>query len=140
MFLTVLDKFRDIGYLIIRVGLGFMIALHGWPKIMGGMETWEGLGGAMESFGITFVPAFWGFMAAVAEFFGGIFLALGLFFRPAAFLLLTTMIVATRMHIVAGDPFIPSVSYPLELGIIFLGLFLMGPGKYALDNNLKKRR
>jgi len=139
MFLKFSEIVQEFGYLILRIGLGIMIALHGYPKIAGGMERWEALGGAMTHLGIDFFPAFWGFMAASAEFFGGIFLALGLFYRPAAFLLTITMIVATAMHIGNGDPFIPSISYPLELGIVFLAMFLMGPRKWAIDNVLDKK-
>lgn len=140
MFFNFSETIQDLGYLILRIGLGFMIMLHGWPKIIGGMERWEDLGGAMTNIGIDFMPAFWGFMAASAEFFGGIFLMLGLFFRPAAFLLFFTMVVATIMHIANSDPFIPSISYPLELGIVFLAMFFIGCRRWALDNVLVKNQ
>jgi putative oxidoreductase len=139
MLLKFSDTVQEIGYFILRIGLGFMIMLHGYPKIAGGMERWTALGGVMSNFGIDFFPAFWGFMAAAAEFFGGIFLMLGLFFRPAAFFLVITMAVATAMHISVGDPFMPKVSYPLELGIVFLAMFFMGQRKWAIDNVLIKK-
>ncbi|MCH8556998.1 MAG: DoxX family protein [Balneolia bacterium] len=140
MFFYFSDTLREIGFLIIRVGIGFMIMLHGFPKIMGGPEMWTGLGGAMGNFGITFAPMFWGFMAAFAEFFGGILLILGFFHRIAALLLLSTMIVAATMHIAQGDDFIPHVAYPIELGIVFLGLFFVGARKWSLDSYFKKKR
>lgn len=64
MFFYFSDTVREIGYLIIRVGIGTMIMLHGFPKLMGGPDTWVFLGGAMENFGITFAPMFWGFMGS----------------------------------------------------------------------------
>ncbi len=133
-FLTA--AYTHVGLLVIRVGLGVMFVIHGWPKITGGVERWEGLGGAMSHIGIGFAPVFWGFMAAIAEFFGGILLALGLLTRPVAFLLAFTMFVATMMHIGAGDDFVPRVSYPLELMIVFIGLILTGAGRLSMDDRL----
>jgi len=140
MFFNFSDSIRNTGYLVIRVGFGFMIMLHGFPKIMGGPETWEQLGMAMGNLGITFAPVFWGFMAAITEFVGGIFLMLGFFHRLTALLLTITMFVATVMHISAGDPFMPAVANPIKMGIVFIGLFLMGPKTWALDNLINKRR
>jgi len=139
MFFKFSESIQELGYFILRIGLGFMIMLHGYPEIAGGMERWEALGGAMIHIGIDFYPAFWGFMAAAAEFFGGIFLMLGLFFRPATIMLVVTMLVATMMHLGIGDPFIPKASYPLELGIVFLAMFFMGPRKWSMDNMLVKK-
>ena len=131
------DRHRDKGLLILRVGIGIMFVCHGWPKIVGGPEKWTWLGGALKAFGIGFAPAFWGFMAAVAEFAGGALLALGLFTRPAAFFLLTTMIVAATMHISNGDPFM-KYSHAVEAGILFLSFLFIGPGKYSLDERLSR--
>jgi len=130
--LASLGKYRDFGLLILRVGLGALFIVFGYPKITGGPEMWEKLGGAVAAFGIHTWPIFWGFMAAFAEFVGGILLVFGLFTRPAAFLLLVTMIVAFTTHFNQGDPF-PVYSRPLELAVVFLGLLLLGPGKHSVD-------
>lgn len=138
------ENLREAGYLILRIGIGFMIMMHGLPKILGGPETWAFLGGAMENLGITFFPVFWGFMAAITEFLGGIFIMLGLFHRIAAILLTFTMGVAVLMHVANGDPFmepgVSDIAYPLELGIVFLALFFMGPRKWAVDNLIWKKK
>lgn len=135
MILTFLDKHRDIGLLILRIGLGCMFLFHGFPKLFGGPEKWERLGGAMAAFGITFIPAFWGFMAAISESLGGICLILGLFLRPACILLAITMLVATISHLSRGDG-LGGASHAIEVGIVFLSLILIGPGKYSLDKKL----
>jgi len=72
-----------LGLMIIRLGLGIAFMIHGAPILMGGPEKWQVLGGAMGYLGINFLPTFWGFMAAFSEFFGALFLILGLFFKPA---------------------------------------------------------
>ena len=131
-----LERYRDYGLLIIRVGVGVVFMVHGWPKITGGAEMWTGLGGAMGVIGIGFAPAFWGFMAAFSEFFGGLLLALGLLARPAALFMCFTMVMATLVHVTGGDGF-GTISHPLKLIFVFAGLLLTGPGKYSIDAGLK---
>ena len=40
MILTFLDKHRDIGLLILRIGFGCLFLFHGLPKLFGGPEKW----------------------------------------------------------------------------------------------------
>jgi putative oxidoreductase len=139
MILTFLNKYRDMGLLILRIGIGVMFLYHGAPKMFGGPENWTGLGQAMSTFGIHFLPGFWGFMSAFAEFFGGILIILGLFFRPACILLTINLMVATSMHLNRGDG-LAVASHAIEDGIVFLSLILIGLGKYSLDEKLKPYR
>ena len=132
-------QLRNIGLLILRVGLGITFMLHGYPKIFGGPEMWAQVGTATQHLGIDFAPMFFGFIAGATEFFGGLFLLLGLFFTPSLVLLLMVMIVATINHIAIGDPF-STYSHSLTMGIVFISLFFIGPGNYNLDRKLQKRR
>ncbi len=136
MILRFLDKYRDIGLLILRVSIGIMFMIHGMPKLIAGPEKWVMLGGTMKSLGVGFAPMAWGFMAALSECAGGLLLALGFFTRPACFCLLSTMIVAASMHISKGDPFV-AYSHAVEAGILFLSLIFIGPGKYSLDDQIR---
>lgn len=131
-FLGRLSKYSSFGLLIIRAGLGIMMILHGYPKLMGGPEKWAKLGKAMGDLGIDFAPEFWGFMAAFAEGVGGLLLLLGFLFRPATALLIITMVVAAFKHLNGGDSVLDS-SHAIELAVVFLGLFFIGPGKYSID-------
>lgn len=126
------ESLLQLGWLVFRVGIGITILLHGVPKITGGTEMWTAIGGSMAIFGIKFAPAFWGFLAAVAESIGGLLFALGLFFRPAAIMLTGTMIVALATHLAAGDSFM-IFGHALDLLIIFTASILIGPGKYSID-------
>jgi len=124
------DRYRDFGLLVLRVGMGVMFIFHGWPMLIGGPEVWQKTGAAMAYTGIKAVPVLWGFMAAFSEFFGGIAVILGLFFRPACMLLAVTMAVAASMHIGKGEG-LKAASHAIEAGIVFLSLIFIGPGTYS---------
>ncbi|GGE58609.1 DoxX family protein [Agrobacterium tumefaciens] len=127
-----LGKYRNTGLLIMRIGIGIMFIVHGFPKLAGGPAGWAELGGSMKVVGVNFLPVFWGFMAAVAETFGGFLLIVGLFFRPACIALVFTMIIAALVHFGKGDG-LGGASHAIELGIVFFSLIFIGPGKYSVD-------
>lgn len=141
MILTSLSRYRELGLLILRLGLGFMFVLHGWPKLMGGPEKWVQLGKAVGAVGLhfseplQFMTSVFGFLAAFAESGGGVLMMIGFFFRPATILIFITMLVATAMHWNNGDDFMAKTSRPLELAIVVGSLILIGPGKYSVDKN-----
>jgi putative oxidoreductase len=126
-----LEKYRDVGLLVIRIGFGLgFLFYHGWGKLTGGPERWAQVGGAMGNFGIDFGHAFFGFLAAFSESVGGLFIALGLFFRPVCALLSITMFVAMVNHYASGRG---SPAHAAKNMFVFLGLIFVGPGKYSLD-------
>ncbi len=130
--LSNLGKHKDLGLLIIRVGLGALMIFHGYPKLLGGPDMWTELGGATEFVGIKFYPVFWGLMAAIAEALGGALVLFGLAFRPACILLVINLVVAAAMHLGKGDGMM-GASHAIELAIVFAGLVFVGPGKYSVD-------
>ena len=133
-------RLKDIGLLVLRLGIGGMFVYwHGWPKISGGTKEWTQIGHAMANLGVTGYPAFWGFMSALAEFVGGICLAVGLFFRPACAFLAFNMFVAALLHYYT-PAMRPMLSYPIEMGIVVVSLLLIGPGDYALGRALWGRK
>ena len=137
-FFSPSSKNLDLGLLILRIGIGLsMMIFHGFGKVKGGPELWTKLGGTMENFGIDFLPVFWGFMAAFSEFFGSFLLVIGVLFRPAAFLLAATMVVAAFRHLNlppgADGAGWSGASHALELLTVYVALFLTGPGKYKLS-------
>jgi putative oxidoreductase len=70
-------------------------------------------------------------MAAVAEAGGGLCLALGILFRPALALLLSTMVVAVAFHLDRGDGF-GKASHAIEAAILFGSLLWIGPGRHRV--------
>ncbi|MBS1772325.1 MAG: DoxX family protein [Bacteroidetes bacterium] len=131
---TKLSKYTDFGLLIMRIGVGAMMMLHGFPKITGGTEKWLSLGKHISHVGINFGYTFWGFMAAISEGIGGLFIILGLFFRPTAFLLFFTMLIAVLTHLssIEGDIW-SDASHAIELCSVFIAMFIMGPGRFSVD-------
>lgn len=126
-----------LGLTVMRVGLGITMMMHGYPKVMGGSETWGMLGGAMTAIGISFAPVVWGAAAAFTELIGGALLALGLLTRPAAALLAFTMFVAAMMHFGNGDGF-KGASHAIEVGIVMIGLLIIGGGRWSIDQAIAK--
>ncbi len=131
-FLAKLGNYKNTGLLIMRLGLGLMFMYHGYSKLLGGPEKWEAVGGAMRYIGISFIPSFWGFLAAATETFGGFLVIPGLAFRPVCVLLAFTMFVASVMHLKNGDG-LATASHAIELCIVFMGLSFVGPGRYSVD-------
>ena len=127
-----LGKYRNTGLLILRVGIGAMMMVHGFPKIMGGPDKWTALGATMTVIGIDLIPVFWGFMAAITEGLGGFLLLLGLFFRPVNMLLAFTMLIAALMHFKKGDGIL-GASHAIELTVLFVALIFIGAWKYSVD-------
>ena len=127
-----ISKYTNFGLLLMRIGVGTMMIVHGFPKLSGGPERWAKIGTAMENLGVATYPTFWGLMAGIAEAFGGALLLLGLAFRPACLLLVFTMIVAATNHFSKGDS-LGVASHAIELAFVFFGLFFIGPGKYSID-------
>ena len=122
---------KNFGLLIMRIGIGIMFILHGYPKLFGGIERWEKLGSSMKYIGVEYAPVVWGFLAGLAEAGGGVLLILGILFRPVCFFMCFTMIIAVLTHFGRGDEFMKA-SHAIELAVVFFSLMFIGPGNYRL--------
>ncbi len=128
------DKRRDLGLLILRLGIGLLFVLaHGLPKLKAGPQMWALLGGSFSRVtGIAFAPAFWGFMAMMSEFGGGLCLIAGVLFRPASALMLFTMAIAFTANIRGEHGFSAGAHASLVYGIVLLSFLFTGPGQLTL--------
>lgn len=124
----------DWGLLVMRLGYAsLLIGLHGGARflrafnyvVLGQPWTFVSL---VENIGLPFAPVF-AVMSALAESIAALFVALGLFTRWAALLIVIDMTVALYNEISKGDPFeLPS--------LYFLGALLFviaGAGRYSID-------
>ena len=103
----------------------------GKQEIAGGQQMWGEIGTTMGNIGINFMPVFWGFMASIAEFGGGLLILLGVFYRSALAMMIFTMFIASLMHYNNGDGF-GGYSHAVESMIVFIGLFVAGAGNIKL--------
>ena len=133
-----LDRYRDAGLLILRLGFGLtFVWYHGYPKVIGGLEGWARTGRAVSHVGITFGYEWWGLLAALSEGIGGLLFAAGLFFRPVCVAMLSVMTVATLDQLSRA---VPAPEHALKNAFVFAGMFLVGPGRYSLDARWRSRR
>jgi putative oxidoreductase len=124
----------DIGLLVVRLFAGLALAFaHGIGKVPPSGRFVERVAGMGFP-----APELFAWLAATAEFGGGLLLALGLLTRPAALLVAGNfLVVAGLAH--AGDPFGDREKPLLFLAIAVL-LALAGPGRYSLDAVLARGR
>ena len=137
MIWNFLEKYRDIGLLIIRFGFGFgFFWFHGKAKLMGGPERWAQIGDTMQLLGIDFWHTFFGFLAAFSESIGGLMIVTGFLFRPAAAMLGFTMLMALLSHLISGQG---NPGHAFKNLFALTGLIIIGPGKYSLDFLIKRK-
>src|SRR3989338_6911501 len=85
--------FNDFGLLLLKIVLGLIFLVHGWPKIKNLKETHANF----EMMG--FKPGvFWGTIVAMVEFFGGLLLIAGLFTQLGAILIAVQMFGSHRLE------------------------------------------
>lgn len=123
--------YSEIGHTVLRVFAGLTMAFgHGLGKI----PPHEGFVAAVGKLGFP-LPSLFAWSAGLAEFLGGILIAIGLVTRPASFMLFITMMVAAfGQH--AADPFAKK-EMALLYGAISFYFMLRGSGKLSIDNKIK---
>jgi putative oxidoreductase len=135
--LEVLSPLGPLLLLVLRIFLGWRMAISGYPKLKGGRvqsEQW------MKSMGIPPIAAD---LVTVLEFFGGIFLVVGLLtplvglFFVAEFASIVWM-KKTKLHAKFSTREEGKPTYEVEVFIIALTLVFLvfGAGQYSLDHLL----
>ncbi len=125
----VLFAFSDIALLVLRVAMGVVFIVHGWPKIKDLRANAKGF----DKMG--FRPGkLWGTIVAFLEFVGGIALIAGFFTQAIGLLLAAQMLVATVWKIKNKQHF--AGGYELDIALVAMGLILAtsGAGAFAMDN------
>lgn len=127
---------RDVGLLVLRLGLGAVMFAHGAQKLLGwwGGPGVDGFLGWMGSMG---VPAPLAWLAMLVEFAGGIAVILGVFARVAALGFAGNMIVAiATVHwkhgFFLGGEGGDGIEFTLVLLCAAVAVALAGPGRFAL--------
>ena len=128
------NRFQPLLLSILRIAAAYMFMLHGTAKLfsMPHIAMFDGL----QLFSL------YGF-AGMLEVAGGLLLMLGLFTRPAAFILSGQMAVAYFMAHAPKAPLLPLLNggeAAALFSFIFLYLAAAGGGALALDNLFKKAK
>jgi putative oxidoreductase len=132
--LASLSRFQPAVPLVLRVVLGVIFIAHGFGKVAGGVEDFS-----VHVARIGFpAPYLFAWVAALAEFLGGICVLVGLFTRYAALSIAIVMFVAiTRVHLHQG--LIDGFEFPLVLLVVAVALMLTGGGPASFDRNVLHR-
>lgn len=123
------DSINQAAWLAFRTIVSIMIVHNGFDKI----SDIQGFSTAyVEVIGLPF-PIFFSYLAAITELVAPPLLILGLFTRPAALGLFSTMVVAIYHHVLVAGFSIPY----LELSAVYASCFLFftvnGPGRFSVD-------
>jgi len=128
--------------LSLRIPVGIIFMAHGAQKLFGwfGGYGLEGTGQWMDSIGLG--PGFiMALLAGSAEFFGGLFILLGLLTRPAAASLAFTMLVAIFSVHFQNGLFMSNNGYEFGLALLAasISLAFSGAGKAGIDNLISNK-
>ena len=121
----------DWGVLILRVGISLLMLTHGYAKLqnlLAGDHSFADPIGIGEELSL--------YLTISAEFVCSILVILGLFTRAALVPLIITMIVVS--FIVHGPDPLADKEHALTFLIVYITLFLTGPGKMSVDSGLYK--
>lgn len=127
----------DLAILLLRLFIGVCFIIHGMGKLgWVGTGSMQGFAGWLKSMGLPFAEV-QARMAMAAEITGGALITLGLFTRVGLILCFFTMVMAASIghkgggYLITNNP--PGNEYALNLAVICVVLFLLGPGAYSLD-------
>lgn len=123
--------------LALRLPLGIIFAAHGAQKLFGwfGGYGLEGTGQWMASIGLE-PGVLLAALSGSAEFFGGLFLILGLLTRPSALVLAVTMLVAIFSVHISNGLFMSNNGYEFGLALLAgaVSLLISGGGRASVDS------
>ncbi|MBD5780191.1 DoxX family protein [Pelagicoccus sp. NFK12] len=128
-----LSKFDFFGVLLLRIGVGAVLAFHGYPILTGGGSVWTdvGKGAAIASLPPSFFE-YAGLASGILQFIGGILLIIGMFTRGTA-LLLSIVVGFAIANLIAAGSFQLGFLAHLQMILALLGLVFIGPGRLSLD-------
>jgi putative oxidoreductase len=126
----------------VRLVIGIVFMVHGAQKLFAwfGGYGLEGTAGWMTSIGLE-PGLLMATLAGSAEFFGGLFLVVGLLVRPASLVLAVTMLVAIFTVHFENGLFMSNNGYEYALALLVasLGLVLRGAGSLSVDTIVHKK-
>jgi len=126
----------DYGLLLMRLMLATALLYHGSQKLFGAFDGsgLEGFSGWLGSMDVP-MPSVSAFLAAASEFFGGVFMLLGVGIRLAAIPVAFTLFVGAFMaHTGYGER-----EHALLIAVFLTALILTGGGSLSIKALLPRR-
>jgi putative oxidoreductase len=141
---------QGLALLLLRVGVGLLFWLHGYPKITHLQQWSRGLK----------MPIAFCFLSALSMLLGGVCLAIGLLTPLASVAILGSMVFAMVLEIAQGLPFVARDPYQIPPGqyegpkgkgeppswekafmycLMLIAIAILGPGAFSLDAALLGR-
>ena len=151
---------RDLGLLLLRLGAGSILMVHGYPKLFGGPEKeisplassilgpdyagtvksggQEAFANALRSMNVP-EPEKAALASGLAEFGGGLALLLGAATGPAGLAVAANMAVASyKVHGKQGLASQGGYEFSALVGLCALALAMTGPGAISVDHLIGK--
>ncbi len=140
MLETIFAPYSDFGLLILRLAMGIIFIVHGWPKLNPNspMKGAAGFGGFLKQMGVP-LPMFFSWVVALLETVGAVLLILGLGTRILATGFAIDMFVATfvakRRVLKIGFSAQQATGWEFDFAMLAgaLALLFTGAGSLALD-------
>jgi putative oxidoreductase len=127
--MQILDRLKPLGLLALRLGVAAIFLSTGYNKLFSEPGKW------LVWFPKQGFPSYFAYIAGSLEFFGGIFLVLGLLTRVTGLLLAIQMAIAvwkvSLPH--SGIYNVDGYGLPLMLCVACFALFTVGAGMLSVD-------
>ena len=137
MFFNAQDRKKDLGLLIMRLGLAAVLLWHSVPKLIGGAPAWKSVGTTMDFINLGLPASFMGLLSLTLETLCSIGLIFGFLFRFSSGVLFILMLLYSFNYF--NVAYKTLMMWSLALTSVFLGLVSSGPGRYSLAARLEKR-
>lgn len=137
MFFSAQDRKKDIGLLIMRLGLAAVLLWHSVPKLIGGTPAWKSVGTTMDFINLGLPVSFMGLLSLALETLCSIGLIFGYLFRFSSSVLFVLLLLYSFNYF--NVAYKTLMMWSVALTSVFLGLIFTGPGRYSISARLDRR-
>ena len=131
------EQKNNVGLLIMRLGLAAVLLIHSLPKLIGGAHVWQSVGTTLNFINMGVPQTLLGFIFLLLAALGAVSLLFGYFFRIACIVLF--MLFGLYFFNYFSIGYKTLMLWSIGIATVFLGLFFVGPGRYALTLKLEKK-
>jgi uncharacterized membrane protein YphA (DoxX/SURF4 family) len=120
-----------------RLGLAAVLLIHSLPKLLGGSHAWQGLGTMLGFINVGVSASILGIAILLIEALGAVSLLTGFFFRITCIVLFILFGLYFYNYFSIGYQTL--MLWSSGIAAVFLGLFFIGPGRYAFAVRLEQK-